>query len=106
MQEVRPNLDGELTLPGRARTSAPGFSRSDAVRKSQVVHSARTLETAIEILCSTYVRDGATKMTVVGYARVSTDGQTLDAQQATLKVQVPSASIPKRSVAPSLIAKR
>jgi DNA invertase Pin-like site-specific DNA recombinase len=50
-----------------------------------VVHSARTFETASEILCSTYVRNGATKMTVVGYARVSTDGQTLDAQQAALK---------------------
>jgi len=36
-------------------------------------------------LCISYVRNGAAKLTVYGYARVSTSGQSLEAQLAELK---------------------
>jgi DNA invertase Pin-like site-specific DNA recombinase len=43
------------------------------------------LESVTDILCKSYVRNWSTDMALLGYARVSTDGQSLTAQVAELK---------------------
>jgi hypothetical protein len=48
------------------------------------LHSERRADLKRVSLCKSHARNAVQKM-ILGYARVSTDGQTLDAQQATLR---------------------
>jgi DNA invertase Pin-like site-specific DNA recombinase len=49
------------------------------------VHKILDVEFSLFILCKRYVRNEGLDMVVYGYARVSTDGQTLAAQDAALR---------------------
>jgi DNA invertase Pin-like site-specific DNA recombinase len=56
------------------------------VQKSTILHISVDVDFAGFILCKTHVRNEGREMTLLGYARVSTDGQSLDAQLAQLKI--------------------
>src|ERR1700704_4598224 len=55
------------------------------VQKSGILHKAIDVDFAGVILCINQVRKWRRKMALLGYARVSTDGQSLTAQVAELK---------------------
>jgi DNA invertase Pin-like site-specific DNA recombinase len=52
---------------------------------SRITHKRIDLDSVTDILCKSYVRNWSAEMAMLGYARVSTDGQSLTAQVGELK---------------------
>src|SRR5258708_4767207 len=65
------------------RTTSYSDRRSSITYKDMSVKNAVVLQQVFTSKCQ--FQNGGIRMTVYGYARVSTDGQTLDAQQDQLK---------------------
>jgi DNA invertase Pin-like site-specific DNA recombinase len=59
--------------------------RVGCVHISRIMHKIIDIDFAQVILCILYVRNRREKMALLGYGRVSTDGQSLTAQVAELK---------------------
>jgi len=65
----------------------PGVAAFDAPLCTKVISSAQKSSTCFinDLLCAKDTHKSERRMTVYGYARVSTDGQTLAAQEAALR---------------------